>query len=481
MSFKVTKTEPRGSAKAKKIASSISIVDATGSVTYTDTAGTVSHVDLSSTVEYTYVASAVSSRYISPSAITLGYYLLKHEAFDAMTIADVANFTYAKNLFDEIAVAGDKTIFYNMKAPTDAFVVTDTPSLGLQKDFVEEITTIDEYSYQVSFRRTFLEPVGVEELIEKQSGKATNDQVTTDDSIDTIGFGKNHSENPVITDTPSIGIEKPLVRDSFAVSDLGPTFDFSNHSFDEAVFTHELAFDVGFHLYDFANATDDFLGEANIDDDQTMHFGKTLIENFGVVDTFSRDVNYSRQFSDGFSGSDSVSLQPVKYFGHEAQLEDVFDRAVDYRRSFGEGASTEDAIVFATVNSLRDSGVIGELFNRAVNYYRDLLDSSVADDAVSLRPTKVFYDINSVADDFSRTLVYQREFSEVASSTDAIRLSTATNAQDIGTATESAVKSVNNINTDSASFTDSGLVFWQGYVEDPTYFAEDYVGNSQTF
>jgi hypothetical protein len=52
---------------------------------------------------------------------------------------------------------------------------------------------------------------------------------------------------------------------------------------------------------------------------------------------------------------------------------------------------------------------------------------------------------------------------------------------DNGYVSESNVKSFGKGNSDSASVTDSGSLYGQDYVDNPFYFAEDYVGYSTTF
>lgn len=404
MSFKVTKTEPRGSAKAIKIASSITYVDATGSVTYTDATGTVSHIDLSSTVEYTSLASAVSSRYISPSAITLGYYLLKHEAFDAFSAVDSFSATFSKNLTDEVIIAGDQTIFYNMKAPSDTVTIDTVLDLGLQKHVSPDFAQfVDEVSYQVEFRRLFEEQGEYVDVVTFATTKLESEAIDVSDSP-AKSTTTTKSDVFSATDNTSLDSNK-LFENAYTANDSQLLT--TNKNLSEAVTLADSAplFVLGVNLSDLINVTDDFLGASNVDDDQTMHFGKTLINNGGVSDILSRDVAYNRVYSDAFS----------------------------------------------------------------------------ADDSTLLAPTKVFGDVTSIADTFSMDVQFSRSLSDTAQILESADIATTKELQEVGTATESAVKSTTSLNTDSASFTDSGLVFWQGYVEDPTYFAEDYVGNSQTF
>lgn len=405
MSFKVTRSVPKGSAKAKKIASSVSVVDATGSVTYTDLSGSTSHTYVSAGVGYTALAGIAKYVSIIPSAVTLGYYLLRHEDFDFATIADIVNVTYSKNLFDEVSVVGDKTIFYSLKAPSDYATVTDVPALNLAKEFGESFAVTDLYSYQVSFIRKPQEVIDASELFEKATTKAFSESSSTDDSIDKLAFGKGIAELPQATDTPSIGIEKPTVTDAASAGTLDPIFAYHKKPDDVASYTDDLRYGLGYHLYDYINATDDYMGESNVDDDQTMHFGKTVIDNGSVSELFSRSIAYKRSLYDLFSSQDTTTLAYSK--------------------------------------PVQDSASGGTLFYRQVSFHRNFYNTAVPSDDIALFTSRVL--------------------------------------QDNGTAVENAVKSSGKVNNDSASFIDSGKLFWQSYVEDPTYFADDYVGNSQNF
>lgn len=481
MSFKVTRSVPKGSAKAKKIASSVSVVDATGSVTYTDLSGSTSHIYVSAGVGYTALAGIAKYVSIIPSAVTLGYYLLRHEDFDFATIADIVNVTYSKNLFDEVSVVGDKTIFYSLKAPSDYATVTDVPSLNLAKEFEESFAVTDLYSYQVSFIRTPQEVIDASELFEKATTKPFSESSNADDSIDKLAFGKGIAELPQATDTPSIGIEKPTVTDAASAGTLDPIFAYHKKPDDVASYTDDLRYGLGYHLYDTINATDDYMGESNVDDDQTMHFGKTRIDNGAASELFSKVVAYDRQFSDAYSGQDSASLGHNKRLSDIASAAESLVRQVDYARTLNEiGLSSED-IAFASGVVLQDNGAASELFSRASAYRREFSELFSSQDTTTLVYTKPAQDSASGGTLFYRQVSFHRNFYNTAVPSDDIALFTSRVLQDNGTAVENAVKSSGKVNNDSASFIDSGKLFWQSYVEDPTYFADDYVGNSQNF
>lgn len=404
MSFKVTRSVPKGSAKAKKIASSISVVDATGSVTYTDLDGKVSSTYVSAGVGHTAIAATAKYISIIPSAVTLGFYLLRHEDFDFATIADIVNVTYSKNLFDEVSIAGDQTILYNMKAPTDVGVISTVLDLGLQKRLAVIYGQAQEQiSYQVDFSRTFNEPVAVSQELSFDTTKLLEDQPI---AIEEIAFGTTTTKSDTFdaTDDSSYEIGKYFAN-TFNSSDVVAVVPTKVISDSVDTVDAIQKFDTTKLLAELINVTDDYMGESNVDDDQTMHFGKTIINNGSASESLSRVVAYDRQFSDTYSGQDSASLGPNKHLSDIASVVESLVRQVDYARTLNEiGLSSED-----------------------------------------------------------------------------IALATSRVAQDNGTATENALKSNNKVNNDAASFTDSGKLFWQDYVADPSYFADDYVGNSQNF
>ena len=253
------------------------------------------------------------------------------------------------------------------------------------------------------FTRTFNEPVAVSQELSFDTAKLLEDQPI---AIEEIAFGTTTTKSDTFdaTDDSSYEIGKYFAN-TFNSSDVVAVVPTKVISDSGDIVDAIQKFDTTKLLAELINATDDYMGESNVDDDQTMHFGKTIINNGSASESLSRVVAYDRQFSDTYSGQDSASLGPNKHLSDIASVVESLVRQVDYARTLNEiGLSSED-----------------------------------------------------------------------------IALATSRVAQDNGTATENALKSNNKVNNDAASFTDSGKLFWQDYVVDPSYFADDYVGNSQNF
>jgi len=365
-------------------------------------AGAVTYTGLSGTVEYTEGSFVPSYRVLSATGISLGYYLIKQNIDDIFTTADVTTFNFSKSIFDELVIQ-DFAKFSHTKSYADTGVVSSILDLGLQKNVAPDFASFDDsISYQVDFKRTFAETPQTTDFQVFAVEKTLSDIAVSSERLARhVSTGK--ADVFSASDTPSLEAGKVFANDFSAIDTalVTPTKVFS----DSSEFVDSQRFDVGARLFDVINATDDFLGASNIDDDQTMHFGKTLINNGSASESLSRLVNYSRVFSDTGDTTDVTSLSPNKFLADAAALGDAFSKSLVFNRT------------------LNDSGYLSTQFSASI--------------------TKPL--------------------------------------QDNGAAVETAVKSIGSNNSDSASFTDSGALFWQDYVDNLTYFAQDYVGNRQIF
>lgn len=403
MSFKITKVEPKGNVSITKLAYKVEYVEGSYSVSSTDLSATTSHTAL--TADTSYVQATFDSYYtlMTASGITLGYYLLRHEAFDVLVSTDNATFTFSKSLFDEAGFVDEAVKIFHGKGNFDTVVVEELLDVGLQKHADPDFGAVDDsISYTVQFRRNFLEDTSIVDVITFDTSKVLGDTTVGSESL-SKGTTTTKTDAFDADESISVGAGK-VFSNAYTVTDYD-TLSIGKVNNDAGSLDFIIRFDVARVLSDTINATDDFLGESNIDDDQTMHFGKTLVDNFSTSDVLSRDVAYARLFTDSSAGSDNTTLNPNLF--------------------------KADAI--------------------------------------------------TTSDSFNSTVQYSREFTDSGSLDTAIYKAVGTKAQDNGTVLDSDVKSFGSNNSDSASVTDSGALFWQDYVEDPSYFGGDYVGNRQLF
>ena len=168
-------------------------------------------------------------------------------------------------------------------------------------------------------------------------------------------------------------------------------------------------------------------------------------------------------------------------------------------------SATDDDIVFDIDKNITDTQAVTDL--AALNVTRPVTDTASMTDAHSLTPTKGLQDtatstdgdpafavskgisdIGIVSELF--TVDLSKVFSDAVNATDDVNGAAAGDESNLrifkvitdnGSVAESHVLSPTKGLSDSASTSESGLVFAQDYVDNPQYFASDYVGQSQSF
>jgi len=175
-------------------------------------------------------------------------------------------------------------------------------------------------------------------------------------------------------------------------------------------------------VIDLLNATDDYYGLANIDDDQYVGFYKqtrdflltkeelikavaaTLVNIAGISDTFSRVASYNRIFAEAANRYDIINKNPKLIKSEVVLKQDYYSRIVNFYRAVSEKPrliqqkllyigkySIEAPITTADKKSLLYSFISQEIvrntdiFNRQVDYIRKITDYiSTTDDYYGL-------------------------------------------------------------------------------------------------
>jgi hypothetical protein len=173
----------------------------------------------------------------------------------------------------------------------------------------------------------------------------------------------------------------------------------------------------------------EFSNTASTTDSTAFDIDKNITETQAVTDLAS--LNITKLTSDSASMTDSNTLSVTK--GPQ-------DTAT----------ATDGDPVFAVTKGISDIGIASELF--------------------TIDLTKVFSDAVNATDDVNG-----------AAAGDESNLRVFKVITENGSVAESHVLSPTKGLSDSASTSESGLVFAQDYVDNPQYFASDYVGQSQSF
>lgn len=300
---------------------------------------------------------------------------------DDAGIAESATTQFTKALND-IGVFSDEDVFAMVKRLTDTSRVADAYAAGLQKPLSDNITSAEDETFVLT-------------------KKVKGDEAVLGDQINTRG------------------VEKPLT-DEAPVSELH-TAQVSKPQSDNASAGDAERIDATKALLDRVNVSDDVDGEASILDDQELSVFKQVTKVARVDDQFTRQVGFTRYYTDRYEVSDLPSI------GLNRPVLDVATVGVDL---------FEHVFTKTNVDNL------------------ELTESLVVDF------TKLLYDEPSAADQTS--------------------LHVSTPHSDTSAITDVAFRAPTKVLTELTATTDAGSLKSQGY-SDLTYFAEDYVGASRTF
>lgn len=404
MSFKVTRADPKGTVSKTDItAGDVTYTSGSFSLYNVDTSATVSFTALSSSLTYVNASFALTYQNIVPSAVTLGNYLLKENLKDSFFVSEFNILSTGKNFFELVTATEDIVTLGVTKAFADTFSVAEQIDVGLRKNFDPEFISAYDFINYLGVGKSINENLLWTDTLQLDSSKILVDQSDIEDAI-AKGFNRSLTDQLSYSDSHTIASNKVFIESLFFGDS---TTLVSNKEISDGANLTDLgiAYSLSYHVTDTISATDDFLGEANLGDDQTMQFNKNTTNLVSTTDSFSRQVSFVRDFSDSASYSDTANLS--------------------YFKSVTDASSTIDDLVYVMA------------YNKS---YSDLL--SISDTATTV---------------FGRL------------------------QQDNGTASDNNVKSTGKVNSDLVDITDAGSLFWQDYVDNPYYFAGDYVGDRQLF
>jgi hypothetical protein len=221
--------------------------------------------------------------------------------------------------------------------------------------------------------------------------------------------------------------------------------------------------------------TDDVGGEATIDDDQTISFFKVLNNIATASDAVIIEAAYNRQFNDSSNASDTVSL------------------IASYSRSFNDSVSITDQIIIEVILpfALSDSAFASDSLESTAVYNRGFDDGVDGLDAQVFSASSGPIDSGSVGDQAELVASFNRAFESTVLATDDIggeatiddnqTIQFFKQLTNLSYAADSAVRFASKVVNDILTAADSGTLLNQDYVDNPFYFAEDYVGVKRTF
>ena len=246
-------------------------------------------------------------------------------------VTDLATFSFAKSVLNSVAVSETVAFsFETLKAETaviqetvqqsfetsrtETATQTDLFTQSIEPAKFETVSTAEAFNYAASLEKP--ETVVVSETVESE----TTTQRTEITSILELFIAqwtavKSFTEIVLQTDIVSLAADKPDTE-TVATSEL-QTFDATIRPLDVAATAETIGKDTITELSDLVDATDDFFGAANIDDDQIAVFDKVLADHTTSGDTvttlteFLRSVNESQILSEVFAAAINKALSDI--------------------------------------------------------------------------------------------------------------------------------------------------------------------------
>jgi hypothetical protein len=269
----------------------------------------------------------------------------------------------------------------------------DAPSITTSKTFADSLNTADSFNVLVQYSRIFEETKTTSEVVDKFVGKGLVDLGdVSDQNLNSVY--KTVLDSVINLDTKTITISKQLLE---TVQNLDQSRISVSKLFVESksvadTFSRTVNYKRSFS--DSVDATDDFLGEANIDDDQTARIGKNTIDYastsesklFNVSVTKldiaqaqdQKAINLTKIVSDSSVLQDQKYLEIDKVFLESKTLTDVVDTSI--LKTTLDITNTTEQTNKDTAKVVLDTGVV--IDSTAKQLLVQHLDNTVIQDQV---------------------------------------------------------------------------------------------------
>ena len=319
----------------------------------------------------------------------------------------------------------------------------------------------------------------------------TEDLVSNDDSIEiVVQWFREFDETQIVTDVTTLDTQKGLV-DTVGIIDSYDEFEYAGPDYlpenyvgsgvskfigkglddtaiSSEVFSPAMQFVRAF-ADDVANSTDSILLALNIGataadstseiaDTQTVETSKNVSDIAGASDDYIQDYIEGGVLPEGYTGGGIFKLVE-KVLTDSIVMSESFAPAVVYDRAFSDNITKSDLFSITTLPDYSDEVVASDVFS--YEKYKDL----ILDETLNSLDEVVILLENS----FNNTIT-SSEISVININKALVEIQTATDV--VTLITEKPFEETSNVS-------DGGVVSIQDYA--PTYFAEDYVGESYSF
>ena len=368
---------------------------------------------------------------------------LTKPAYDDAESDDVQTSHVVKNRGDDLAYAGDATTAYVKKVAADEPLTSEERTVNIIKVFFDHLGVTDDFYGDANpdddQTMDFDKNVNVTD-----SDAGVVDEQTSDvnkPSVDVAGLVEK-----AVYEFSKLSEEQVAGLDEAVVSFLAARADFS--IFDDYVtsaFTKDVREDLG--------ATDDFLGDANIDDDQIAIVVKPLHDRPKVGETTSYSA--TKSLSDEGSVEDDAPYQLSKPLEDATSADDIY--AAQVGKPVEDGTTTSEDVTQELVKPLEDFSQLAETTTLGLQTPRS--DDAATDDQLTSAFVKDVSDDLGATDDFfgqtniddDQTSHVRRPVEDAVQTPDQALISSEKPLTDAGLASEVVRSDVSKLSTDETS------------------------------
>lgn len=291
-------------------------------------------------------------------------------------------------------------------------VTTSNPvSISIEKPFTENISAVETVSVLLTYNRNLTELINTSELFTVGVDKLVSDATAV--SLTEYKLVQKLADTPTITqDINFLQVTKPNIDQ--VVNDSINTLDIYKQLTEALTNTEYTQFSITKLFEDSVDATDDYYGAANLDDDQYAFFGKTLVDYLGTSEIQIYVVGNKQQ--------DTITTADQNYSVFTKLLADITQNAEDISAYFSnvtiETVAVQETAKLNVSLTKSDQFNFSDVFSTLLNYNRNLTEQVQTSETNEFNISIAMSDLAASTDSFSSLVSFNRTSTDAANFTE---------------------------------------------------------------
>lgn len=322
--------------------------------------------------------------------------------------------------------SSEQLVYSVDKATQDTTTTSDLQTYETGKALQDTGTTSEVKDFAVG--KTLADTFGYAEEVSYSGVKYLNTGYTVQD-VTTTAWSAYRSFDDLVASSTQISFSAStelLTSTSNTDTLANETTKVSEDSF---ITSDELSRTVDYNrdFADYIDATDDFYGAANIDDDQIANVGKSSIDWVNTGEQTAYDV--SKVLADSYTAPDVLYSATYKVTSDTTGNVDVAFYSAD--KVLNTGYITQETVAVEAAKTTADTTTTTDLFARQVDFNRDVVDSSSASETVYLNTGKPIVDSTTTSDTTTLVADFNRSPTDIANSSETLSFGVSKSIVDI--------------------------------------------------